>query len=110
VSASGELLNKGSQAWDGTAGKEFKGAAKRMIDTMREGRLSERSHKSENLEKNLALLPHAQKNPAFAKTSRLQLYPDMAPSEPAPQQGGTKTLKMPDGSLATFDASGKRIK
>lgn len=110
VSASGAISNKVSQNWDGSAGREFKDAAARMIETARKGRLEERKAKAANLEKNLALTPHALKNPAFAHTSAVQLYPELEASAPAASSGGTKTLKMPDGSIATFDASGKRIK
>ena len=104
VSASGEISNKVSQNWDGSAGKEFKAAAARMIDTARQGRLAERKEKAANLEKNLALIPHAQKNPAFAHTSALQLYPELGSSAaPAPSQATGPA----EGSTAT--SGGKPI-
>jgi hypothetical protein len=109
VSASGEISNKVSQNWDGSAGKDFRAAAKRLIQTARDNRGAQYDREGSDLEKNLALTPHGQKSKDFARNSRLQLYPERASAAPAPTPA-TRTLKMPDGSLATFDASGKRIK
>jgi hypothetical protein len=104
VSASGEISNKVSQNWDGTAGKEFRAAAKRMIGVPLEGRIAEYKARADELEKSVAMTPHALKNPNFAKSSRAQLYPDIAaPTAPtASSSGGTA-----EGSTAT--AGGKPI-
>lgn len=109
VSANGKISNAVSQNWDGTAGKEYRAAVLRLAQSVKDNREREYNVNRANLEKNLALTPHGQKNPNFAKTSAAQLYPERSASAPAADTG-TKTLRMPDGSLATFDASGKRIK
>ena len=104
VSASGEISNKVSQNWDGTAGREFRAAAKRMIGIPLEGRTAEYKSRADDLEKALALTPHALKNPNFAKVSRSQLYPDLAaPAAPAASSSGGTA----EGSTAT--SGGKPI-
>lgn len=109
VSANGKISNAVSQNWNGTAGKEYRAAVLRLAQSVKDNREREYQANRANLEKSLALTPHGQKNPNFAKTSAAQLYPDRGTAAPA-MESGTKTLRMPDGSIATFDASGKRIK
>lgn len=109
VSANGKISNAVSQNWNGTAGKEYRAAVLRLAQSVKDNREREYQTNRTNLEKSLALTPHGQKNPNFAKTSAAQLYPDRGTAAPA-VESGTKTLRMPDGSIATFDASGKRIK
>jgi hypothetical protein len=104
VSATGEISNKVSQNWDGSAGKEFRAAAKRMILVPLQGRTAEYNQRANDLEKSVALTPHAQKNPAFAKTARAQLYPELPPLE----TGGAAPVSGPaEGSTAT--SGGKPI-
>lgn len=109
VSAEGKVSNAVSQNWNGKAGKEYRAAVLRLAQSALDNREREYKQKGDDLEKSVALTPHGQKNPNFAKIARAQLYPERASSTPAADTG-TKTLRMPDGSLATFDASGKRIK
>jgi hypothetical protein len=78
VSASGEVSNKVSQGWDGTAGKEYRTAVLRMVQQIKSSREAEYNQNRKNLETNLALTPHGQKNKDFAKTSAAQLYPERA--------------------------------
>lgn len=104
VSASGEISNKVSQGWDGSAGREFRAAAKRMISVPLQGRTAEYNQRGADLEKSVALTPHGQRNPAFAKTARAQLYPELPPLE----TGASGTSSGPaEGSTAT--SSGKPI-
>jgi hypothetical protein len=104
VSATGEISNKVSQGWDGSAGKEFRAAAKRMILVPLQGRTAEYNQRAADLEKSVGLTPHAQKNPAFAKTARAQLYPELPPLE----SGGAAPSSGPaEGSTAT--SGGKPI-
>ena len=92
VSASGEISNKVSQNWDGGAGKEFRAAAKRLVDTARQGREAQYQREATDLEKNLGLTPHAKKNPDFAKSSRMQLYPDLPAAAPAAEQNSWRPI------------------
>lgn len=105
VSATGEISNTVSQNWDGSAGKEFRSAAKRLVDTARVGRESQYKREADDLEKNVALTPHAKKNPDFAKSSRMQLYPDL-PAAAAPA-AAAPAKSVPIGARAT--SGGKPI-
>lgn len=106
VSATGEISNAVSQGWDGSAGKEFRAAAKRLISVPLASREGEYRQRGDDLEKNLALTPHAQKNPAFSKSSRLQLYPDLGPS---PTAGPALPAGVPVGSTLAGTSKGAPV-
>lgn len=105
VSAEGKVSNAVSQNWNGKAGKEYREAVTRLAQSVKDNREREYKTNHANLEKNLALTPHGQKNPNFAKTSAAQLYPDRPESTPTaaakPQQMkvGNKIYNLqPDGN------------
>jgi len=97
VSSAGAISDKVSNDWDGSAGREFRAAALRMVADAKRAREAEYQRNASDLEKNLALTPHGQRNKDFARTATLQLYPQReAPvaQKPAAMQVGGRVYRL----------------
>ncbi len=104
TTSSGAFKDSFSNKWDGTAGAEYRAAAKRLVEEARASRLQTRASNRKALETTLAGTPHGKTDPEFAKRGAAALYPDLEtpPAAPAPAPS------YPEGSKSV-NALGKPI-
>lgn len=82
VSGEGKISDKVSNNWDGTAGKEFRAAAERLVGDAKRARESEYQRSAREAEKGLGQMPYYKKHPEAAKAHAGMLYPERQASAP----------------------------
>lgn len=109
VSTEGKISNAVSQGWNGKVGDEFRSATLRFIERAKQERGSEAQQNHADVKREMASTPYGQRRADFAQRAADRLYPTVGRA-PAAAAAPNTVVRMRDGSVAEFDASGKRVK